>query len=60
MPTARATIAEIQRSIQAAEALGKVVRGHEVTKDGTIRVLYAVDTDGATSPNANPADLIEP
>lgn len=57
---ARATIAEIKRSIQAAEALGKVVRGHEVKPDGTIRILYETNPRGAQSPGVNPADLIEP
>lgn len=45
MPAARATKAEIQRSIAAAEAMGKVVRGHEIRKEGTIRVLYVVDIE---------------
>lgn len=54
MPAARATIAEIQRSIRAAEALGKVVRGHEVAPDGTIRVLYALDTPAESPEPARP------
>lgn len=45
MPKARASEAEVARQIAAAIKAGVRPRGHEVAPDGTIRVLYALDTD---------------
>lgn len=46
MPAARATKAEMSRAIDVFEAHGFVVGGMEITPDGTIRIIRALDTKG--------------
>lgn len=54
MPRARATEAEVARQIAAAVKAGMRPRGHEIAPDGTIRVLYALDTPAESPEPARP------